>query len=114
MPQCFADTSGSLSWIPHFRPFPIIRSNAPTGNANAFKGPETATILGFILHEGFAQKILGGHRPPAIYFLCKALREILVDQESPGKLEIRVRVIAAPEEEGTERDVTSSAADVKP
>src|SRR2546427_12768138 len=105
MPQCFADTSGSLSWIPHFRPFPIIRSNAPTGNANAFKGPETATILGFILHEGFAQKILGGHlsrlraialalrRPPAIYFLCKALREILVDQESPGKLEIRVRVI---------------------
>src|SRR5438093_5213488 len=62
MPQCFADTSGSLSWMPHFRPFPIIRSNAPSGNANPFKGPETATILGFIL------------------------REILVDQESPGKL----------------------------
>src|SRR5436309_11115248 len=79
MPQCFADTSGSLSWIPHFRPFPIIRSNAPRGNANPFKGPETATILGFIL------------------------REILVDQESPGKLEIRVCRYFPPEVQESER-----------
>src|SRR5881397_3055984 len=73
MPQCFADTSGSLSWMLHFRPLPIITSNAPRGNANPFKGPETPTILGFIL------------------------REILVDQESSGKLEIRVRRYCPPE-----------------